>query len=194
MHEPLFQYMETKTGEKLTDEDRKLISSKFQLKRLRKRQYFLQEGDVCKYIGFTVKGASRMFSVDDKGHEHIIKFGLENWWLSDMESFSTLTPSRYNIEMLEDSELLVVAVPDAYDLRDKNRVFDLTIKALDMKASVATQKRIHAAISMTADERYEELANMHPEFMQRFPQNMIASYLGVSPETLSRIRRNSMGK
>jgi CRP-like cAMP-binding protein len=161
---------------------------------LRKRQYFLQEGDVCKYIGFTVKGASRMFSVDDKGHEHIIKFGLENWWLSDMESFSTLTPSRYNIEMLEDSELLVVAVPDAYDLRDKSRVFDLTIKALDMKASVATQKRIHAAISMTADERYEELANMHPEFMQRFPQNMIASYLGVSPETLSRIRRNSMGK
>jgi CRP-like cAMP-binding protein len=194
MHESLFQYLESKSEQKITDEEGQLIRSKFQPKRLRKRQYFLQEGDVCKYLGFIVKGSARMFSVDDKGHEHIIRFGLESWWLSDAESFTALTPSRFNIEMLEDSELLIVSVADAYELRDKSKVFDLTVKAMDTQASVATQKRIHAAISMTAEERYEELATTYPQFLQRFPQNMIASYLGLSPETLSRIRKNAMNR
>lgn len=194
MHEPLFQYVEAKSGEKLTAEERELIKSKFFPKLLRKRQYFLQAGDICKSVAFIVKGSARMFSVDNKGHEHIIRFGLETWWLNDAESFTSLTPSRYNIEMLEDSELLVISVADAYELRDKSRFFDLTIKEMDKHNSVATQKRIHAAISMTAEERYEELVNNYPQFLQRFPQNMIASYLGLSPETLSRIRKNSMAK
>jgi len=194
MHESLFQYIEAKSEQKLMDEERQLIQSKFQPKRLRKRQYFLQEGDVAKYVAFIVKGSARMFSVDNKGHEHIIRFGLESWWLNDAESFISLTPSRYNIEMVEDSELLVISVADAYELRDKSRLFDLTIKAMDRQASMATQKRIHAAISMTAEERYDELANTYPQFLQRFPQNMIASYLGLSPETLSRIRKNAMSK
>jgi CRP-like cAMP-binding protein len=194
MHEPLFQYIEAKSEQKLTDEERQLIRSKFHPKRLRKRQYFLQEGDVCKYVAFIVRGSSRMFSVDGNGHEHIVRFGLESWWLSDPESLISLTPSRYNIEMLEDSELLVISVADAYELRDKSRIFDLTIKAMDRQLSSATQKRIHTAISMTAEERYDELANTYPQFLQRFPQSMIASYLGLSPETLSRIRKNSIGK
>jgi len=161
---------------------------------LRKRQYLLQAGDVCKYLAFLVKGSSRMFSVDDKGHEHIIRFGLETWWLADPESSISLTPSRYNIEMLEDSELLVISIPDAYELRDQTEFFGRTIKAMDKQASMATQKRIHAAISMTAEERYDELANTYPQFLQRFPQSMIASYLGLSPERLSRIRKNAMSK
>ncbi len=194
MHEPLFQYIEAKSEQKLTDEEKLLIKSKFQPKRLRKRQYFLQEGDVAKYVAFIIKGSARMFSVDDKGHEHIIRFGLESWWLNDAESYISLTPSRYNIEMLEDSELLVISVAEAYELRDKNLLFDLTIKAMDKQASMATQRRIHSAISMTAEERYDELVNTYPQFLQRFPQNMIASYLGLSPETLSRIRKNSMSK
>ena len=194
MHETLFQYIETKSGQKLSDEERQLIKSKFITKRLRKRQYFLQEGDVSKQAAFIVKGSARMFSVDDKGHEHIIRFGLETWWLGDQESHDLLMPSRYNIEMLEDSELLVVSVADAYELRDKSRTFDLTFKAIDKYAAISRQKRIHAAISMTAEERYEELANTYPQFLQRFSQSMIASYLGLSPETLSRIRKNAMSK
>src|SRR5258708_23272869 len=81
MHESLFQYIEAKSEQKLTEEERELIKSKFLPKRLRKRQYFLQEGDVSKYVAFIVKGSSRMFSVDDNGHEHIVRFGLESWWL-----------------------------------------------------------------------------------------------------------------
>ena len=194
MYDPLFQYIENRSGTLLTNEERGIIESKFHPKRLLKRQYFLQEGDICKKIAFIVKGAARMYSIDEKGHEHIVRFGLESWWLGDQESFNMLTPSRYHIEMLEDSDLLVIATEQAHELRDQVRSFDLTIKAMDRQSLVASQKRIHASISMTAEERYEELVKSYPEFLQRFPQSMIASYLGISPETLSRMRKNMAGK
>ena len=166
----------------------------FDRKRMRKRQYFLQEGDVCKYTGFIVKGSARMFTVNEKGHEHIIRFGLESWWMSDHESLISLTPSPYYIEMLEDSELLVISLPNALELRNKSRCFDLTVKALDKFQTIAMQKRIHAAIGMSAEEKYHDLSHTYPEFLERFPMNMIASYLGLSPETLSRIRKNGLRK
>ena len=191
MYDVLFNYIQAKCGEELREEERKAVMAAFDQKRLRKKKYFLKEGDVCKYIGFIVKGSARMFSVDDKGHEHIIHFGLEGWWISDPESFLQLTPTRYNIEMLEDTELLVVAVPNAFELRRKSRCFDLTVKALDKYSSIAMQKRIHAAIGMSAEERYYDLSKTYPQFLERFPMNMIASYLGISPETLSRIRKKA---
>jgi CRP-like cAMP-binding protein len=191
MYDALFSYIEAKTSEALSDGEREAIMSAFDQKWLRKKQYFLQEGDVCKQIGFIVKGSARMFSVDERGHEHIIHFGLECWWISDPESFLRLTPSSYNIEMLEDSELLVIPVPKAFELRQKSRCFDLTVRALDQSAAIAMQKRIHAAIGMTAEERYFNLWGSYPQFLERFPMNMIASYLGVSPETLSRIRKHA---
>src|SRR5476649_1689445 len=126
MYDILFNHLEFKSGEKLTASEKEVIMTVFQRKRMRKRQYFLQEGDVCKYTGFIVKGCSRMFTVDDKGHEHVMRFGLESWWISDQESMVNLTPSPYYIEMLEDSELLVTTFPDACELRKKSRCFDET--------------------------------------------------------------------
>jgi CRP-like cAMP-binding protein len=194
MYDALFKYLEFKSGEKLADNEREVITTAFDRKRMRKRQYFLQEGDVCKYIGFIVKGSARMFSVDEKGHEHINHFGLESWWLSDHESLVNLTPSPYYIEMLEDSELLVITFPNANELRSKSRCFDETVKVLDKFQTIAMQKRIHAAIGMTAEEKFSDLSRTYPEFLVRFPMNMIASYLGLSPETLSRIRKNGIRK
>jgi CRP-like cAMP-binding protein len=188
MYEALFHYIENRSGLKLTDDEKALIESKFRPKTLRRRQYFLQEGEISKNIAFVVKGSARMFSIDDKGHEHIVRFALENWWLADHESVNLLTPSRYHIEVLEETELLVISVANALDLREQVKSFDLTIKAMDRQLAIATQKRIHSALSMTAEERYDDLATNYPQFLQRFPQNMIASYLGISPETLSRIR------
>jgi CRP-like cAMP-binding protein len=194
MYDVLFKYIEDKAGAKLTDDERDAIISAFDQKRLRKRQYFLREGDVCKYMGFIVKGSARMFSVDKKGHEHILHFGLESWWISDQESMINLTHSSYFIEMLEDSELLVISHPNAYELRKKSRCFDLTVKVLDKFQTFAMQKRILAAIGMTAEERFCDLSRTYPLFIERFPMNMIASYLGLSPETLCRIRKNAIRK
>jgi CRP-like cAMP-binding protein len=191
MYDTLFQYIETRSGLSLTEEEQLVIEAKFHPKRLRRKQYFLQEGDICKQIAFIVRGAARMFSIDEKGHEHIVRFGLETWWLGDNESYNLLTPSRFHIEMLEDTDLLVITTMNAHELRDQVRAFDLTIKAMDKLLAIATQKRIHAAISMTAEERYEDLMNTYPQFLQRFPQNMVASYLGVTPETLSRMRKHT---
>lgn len=192
MHDALFNYIEAKAGEKLTDNECDAIKAAFRRKRMRKREYFLREGDVCGYIGFIVKGSARMFSVDEKGHEHIMHFALESWWLRDQESMIELTPSRYYIEMLEESELLVISFPNELELRNNSRCFDLTVRAHDRFEMIAMLKRIHSAIGMTAEERFCHLSSTYPEFLQRFPMTMIASYLGLSPETLSRIRRNAM--
>jgi len=194
MYDTLFDHLELKSGEKLTDNEREAVMVAFDRKRMRKRQYFLQEGDVCKYTGFIVKGSARMFTVNEKGHEHIIRFGLESWWMSDHESLINLTPSPYYIEMLEDSELLIISLANALELRTKSRCFDETVKALDKFQTIAMQKRIHAAIGMSAEEKYHDLSHTYPEFLERFPMNMIASYLGLSPETLSRIRKNGLRK
>jgi CRP-like cAMP-binding protein len=194
MYDALFEYIEAQACEKLADDEKDIIIASFDQKRMRKKQFFLEEGDICKYIAFIVKGSARMFSVDENGNEHIIHFGLESWWLSDPESFIYFTPSRYYIEMLEDSEILVISVPNAYELRNKSRCFDLTVKAFDKFSTIAIQRRIHAAIGMNAEERFCDLSSTYPEFLERFPLNMIASYLGLSPETLSRIRRNVASK
>jgi CRP-like cAMP-binding protein len=194
MYDAIFDHIELKSGQKLPDDERDVIMAAFHQKRIKKKQYFLREGDVCKYIGFIVKGSARMYTVDEKGHEHIIRFGLESWWISDHESLVNLTPSPYYIEMLEDSELLIISLPGARELRHKSRCFNLTLSVLDKYQAIAMQKRIYAAIGMTAEEKYCDLLTTYPEFLERFPINMIASYLGLSPETLSRIRKNAIHK
>jgi CRP-like cAMP-binding protein len=194
MYDVLFKYIEAKTGEALPDDEREVIMAAFEQKHFRKRQYLLKEGEICRQTGFIVKGSARMFSVDEKGHEHIVYFGLETWWIGDHESFLQLTPSRYNIEILEDAELLVLTASKALELRHKSRCFDLTVKVLDKYSTIAMQKRIHSAIGMTAEEKYFNLLSSYPQFLERFPMNMIASYLGLSPETLSRIRKNGKRK
>jgi len=192
MFEPLYNYIENYSSLTLTNDEKKLIHDAFKHKRLRKRQYYLQEGDINKHIGFVIKGALRMYSVDSKGHEYILRFSLENWWVGDYESYMMLTPTRFNIEAVEDSELLMITNAQMQELQAKIPAVAEMVKELDKRASIATQNRVHAAISLTAEERYQNLQETYPGFLQRFPQNMIASYLGISPETLSRIRRNSM--
>lgn len=156
---------------------------------MRKKQYLLQEGDICKHMGFVLKGAARMYSVDDKGHEHILRFAMEGWWLGDYESYMLQEPTRFNVEMLEDADLLMATKEQFQELIDNIPAVSSTMKVIDKQSAIATQQRIHAAISLTAEERYESLQKTNPAFLQRFPQIMIASYLGISAETLSRIKK-----
>lgn len=189
--EALFVYIEEKSGKLLSEDDKQLLMVHFKPKKLRKRQYFLQEGDVCKYIAFIVKGSARTFTVDEKGNENILKLALENWWLADFESFYFLTPSRFNIEALEDLEILQTTNAQIEEFLSHIPAFSAMANAINQKYTVANQKRMQAAITYTAEERYEDLAKNYPHFLQRFPQNMIASYLGLSRETLSRLKKNS---
>ncbi|MCC8424929.1 Crp/Fnr family transcriptional regulator [Mucilaginibacter sp. UR6-11] len=190
--EALFDYIQEISGKLLSEDDKHLLMEHFKPKKLRKRQYFLQEGDVCKYIGFIVKGSARTFTVDEKGHEHILKLSLENWWLADFESFYLLTPSRFNIEALENLEVLQSTNAQIEEYLKHIPAFSAMANVISQNYTIANQKRMQAAMSYTAEERYEDLISNYPQFLQRFPQNMIASYLGLSPETLSRIRKNAL--
>jgi CRP-like cAMP-binding protein len=191
---PLFDYIERKSMVPLSDDGRNQLMAKLKPKKLRKRQFFLQEGDVCKYMGFIVKGATRMFTVDERGHEHILHFGLEDWWVGDYESFHLLSPSKYYVEALEDVDMILISSEQLQDLTRTITAVAAMVDALNRGAAIAYNKRMQAAISLTAEERYEDLLKTYPHFLERFPQNMIAAYLGISPETLSRIRKMALKK
>lgn len=189
MHEKLIAYISQYTSLSPTSEEQALITATFQPKKLRKKQYFLQEGDVCKYAGFIVKGAMRQYSVDDKGVEHIVHLFIENYWANDRESSTMLTPSKYNIDAWEDTELLIITRAEMLDLMAKIPSMAEMIRIMDERNAIANQRRLSSTISNTAEKRYEEFAANHPQFIQRFPQHIIASFLGITKETLSRIRK-----
>jgi CRP-like cAMP-binding protein len=189
MHKNILAYINHYSKSPLTSEEEALIIATFQPKKLRKKQYFLQEGDVCKYAGFVVKGAMRQYSVDDKGIEHIVHLFIENYWASDRESSIMLTPSIYNIDAWENTELLIITRAEMLDLMEKIPALVQVIRLMDEKHAIANQRRLNSTIGNSAEKRYEEFVKNHPQFIQRFPQHIIASYLGITKETLSRIRK-----
>jgi len=152
----------------------------------------LHEGSICQYSAFIVKGAMRQYLIDKRGVEHIVRFGIENWWMSDRESFMMLTPSQYNIDAVEDCDLLVTSNEQVTNLIARSPMFLKVTHELDKRSYITSHDRIQAAISYSAEERFVHLMKTYPEFLQRFPQNMIASYLGISPETLSRVRKQAL--
>jgi len=192
MYDSLISYFSRYATTPLRESDIELITNNFSPKKFRKRQYFLQEGEVCKYTAFIVKGAMRQYMVDDKGEEHIIQLFLEDWWASDRESQVNEAPSKYFIDAWEDTETLLVLRKNVLNLIDQIPSLFEWIRKMDENNAVATQKRLNAAISLSAEERYHELEKTYPEFFQRFPQHIIASYLGINRETLSRIRSRSV--
>ncbi|EJL65284.1 Crp/Fnr family transcriptional regulator [Flavobacterium sp. CF136] len=192
MHENLLAYINHYSKNPLSSEEEALVIATFQPKKLRKKQYFLQEGDVCKYASFVVKGAMRQYSVDDKGIEHIVHLFIENYWASDRESTIMLTPSKYNIDAWEDTELLIITRAEMLDLMEKIPALVEMIRLMDERNAIANQRRLSSTISNSAEKRYEEFVENHPQFIQRFPQHIIASYLGITKETLSRIRKQAL--
>lgn len=187
MFEVLFSKVEEKI--KLNDVEKDICKSLFSPKKLRKRQYILQQDDICKNLVFVEKGILRSYSVDSKGNEHILQFAPEGWWISDVYSFLTGEAAVYNIEAIEDSELLLISRSSLDELYERVPKFERYFRLLSQANMVATHRRLTASLSDSADEKYLRLLSAYPNIVARVPQHMIASYLGITPETLSRVRK-----
>lgn len=188
MYEILLNFISKHSKTPLTVENIEIIKKVVIQRKIRKGQYFLQEGETCKYLGFIVKGAMRQYSVDEKGIEHIVRLTIENWWAGDRESHVNLTPSLYNIVASEDSIVMQFTREDQLLYLNEIPAIKEMSMSLDENFAIAAQKRFTTYISLTAEKRYEEFLKQHPDFLLRFPQHIIASYLGITKETLSRIR------
>jgi len=155
------------------------------------RQYLLQEGDVCKYEFFVVKGFLRSFFIDDKGNQHTLNFAMEDWWISDTKSFLRETPSSINIIAQELSIVLQIDKKSIDQLYRDFPVFERFWRILNQNFNIAQNERLLSAISMDGAQRYRAMCKKYPAIENRMPQKHIASYLGITPVFLSMIRRNS---
>ncbi|MET0466299.1 MAG: Crp/Fnr family transcriptional regulator [Chitinophagaceae bacterium] len=188
MYEIFRQYLDTKI--KLTADESLKIQECAIIKKVRKHQYLLQEGDVWKYDAFISKGCLRTYAIDERGDEHVIGLGIENWWIGDRESLLSGNPSKFNIDAVEDSELVLFAHQNFEKLCMDIPAFGNMVSQILQRSFIASQNRIQAALSYTAEEKYRSFLEKYSVFATRIPQNMIASYLGISPETLSRVRKS----
>jgi CRP-like cAMP-binding protein len=173
----------------LTQEEQEIIKSYLTPKKLRKKQFLLQEADVCKYIAFVEKGTLRAYTVSDKGSEHIFQFALEGWLISDLYSFLTGEPATYNIDALDNAELLLISKTAHDELLQKMPKYETYTRVQLTGAYIAMQRRLTSIISLSLEERYNYFTSLYPDILQRVPQHMIASYMGLTPETLSRVRK-----
>lgn len=173
----------------LDQEERAFLEEVFKERRVRRRQYILQEGDVCTHNTFVVEGCFRMYMVDEKGREHNLQFAVENWWIGDIGSFHSGEPSKLHIEALEHSVVLQIKKEDQLRLFVDFPKFNRIFRVFTENALVSAQRRILQNISSTAEERYLDFLNRHPDFFNRISNVQIASYLGVTPEFLSTIRK-----
>jgi CRP-like cAMP-binding protein len=191
MYDLFFQKFKEKVP--LTAQEEDQIKSYLIPKKLRKKQYLLQEGDVCKNIAFVEKGILREYVVDSGG-EHIIQFALEGWTISDLFSFLTGEAATYNIDALEDAELVLISKNTHEELLRTQPKYETYMRLLITNAYIALQRRLTSIISIPTEEQYTNFTQIYPDIVQRVPQHMIASYLGLTPETLSRIRKKIVNK
>jgi CRP-like cAMP-binding protein len=187
MFEELFKNIRQKID--ITEKEEELCRSLFIPKKFRKRQYLLQQGDVCKYTTFVEKGLLRSYVVDDKGTELIMQFAPEGWWIGDMYSTLTGEISEYNIDAIENTETLLLTNPAYEQLMQQAPVFERYFRLLIQNSFIALQRRLKGNITLNAEEKYKNFIGLYPNIVQRVPQHHIASFLGITPESLSRIRR-----
>jgi CRP-like cAMP-binding protein len=174
---------------KLTPAEQQYFVSLLKPKKLRRRQYHIQAGDPCRHEAYVVKGCLRQYYVDEAGQEHTVSFAVEDWWTSDMYGFITGNLSLTNIEAVEDSELLLIEKTDFNKLLEEIPQFERFFRIKLQRAFVAHQRRIIENMSLPADQRYLHFRSNYPSLEQRLPLKLIASYLGITPESLSRIRK-----
>jgi CRP-like cAMP-binding protein len=172
----------------ITDEQFELIKTFFSPRKIKKGHLLLHEGDMTKNDIFVASGCLRTYTIDNNGREHILQFSTENWWTGDL-SLRGNVPAQCFIEALEHSEILVAESNSIEKIIEHIPEMGTFYRAALQRSAAAKNERIVSSLSKTADERYDDFLKKYPTLLQRVPQHMIASYLGISPETLSRIRK-----
>lgn len=173
----------------LTDADFTTFRGYLRPLALRKRQPLLRAGEVCATYAFVTQGCLRSYSLTAEGHEHTLQFAPEDWWISDLYSLLTQEPSTLSIDALEDTQVLLLDQADLETIYARCPVFERYFRLLMQSRYVVLQARVNAALSQTAAEKYQHFLRKYPNLVQRVPQHIIASYLGLTPESLSRVRR-----
>lgn len=172
----------------LNTEEKTLVSEKFHGRIYRRKQFVLQEGDLCNAVTFVISGCLRMYQVDASGTVNIIQFATENWWISDLGSFYKRYPSVMNIEAIETSEVLQINHEALLSLYEEAPKFNGIFRILMENNLVGLQERLLQNMRSDARERYQAFLKQYPKLVNRIPNTYIASFLGITPEFLSRIR------
>ncbi|OKS88549.1 Crp/Fnr family transcriptional regulator [Mucilaginibacter polytrichastri] len=178
----------------LSDEETETFCSLFQQKLIRKKDFLLRAGQVCRFEGFVTKGLFRVYHIDQNGFDQILYFAVENWWITDIDSFTNGIPSQLFIEALEDSEVLLISKKDKEFAYTNLPEIEKLFRVMTQKTHVALQRRMIDNLSKTADQRYLDFIEKYPQLFQRLSNLQIAAYLGISHEFLSKIRRKIAGR
>ena len=185
-NKPLLDYIKKYIN--LTLEEEILLLSKINIRTYLKNQYIVQQGDVCKSVNFIITGCTKTFYKDTEGQEHIVMFSIEDWWTSDLGSFITQKPADFNIQCIENTQLIQFGYNNLEEIYIEIPKFERLFRKIVERAYVASQKRIVRNFSLDAKERYKIFKTTYPKIDQRVPQYMIASYLGITKEFLSKIK------
>lgn len=173
----------------LSDSDKELIATLLRERKVKKGQFLVHEGSVSRFTNFVKEGSIRTYFIDLNGQEHIVQFAIEGWWISDLNSFITQVPATFNVQAIEDSVVLDLSFENLEILYEKIPKMERYFRVLTQRAFVAFQHRILQNISMTAEDRYLSFVKKYPKIELRIPQRLVASYLGISPEFLSKIKK-----
>jgi len=184
------KYIKTETG--ISDEDIALCRATATIRTLRRKELLLQEGEICRYKSFVARGFLRTYRTTENGSEHIMQFSPENSWITDPESYHNNVPSTYNIEALEPCEVVMWTRKDFNNLFENIPALKAYSERLIARNLYLTRQRVFTALSATAEEKYDEFMKMYPGILTRVPLHMVASFLGLSRETLSRIRHTQV--
>lgn len=192
MFDRLRQHIERKVS--LTDNEFAPVAELFTVKKLAKKQLLHRQGAVCRYESFVVSGCLKSYHTDEQGYSHVLRFSVEDWWAGDLESFVHQTPSAFSIEAVEPVTLLVIDKPNLQLLYERAPKLETFFRILNENALIATSQRVIKNLSLPAKERYRLFRAAYPQLEQRVPLKDIASYLGITPVFLSKLRNDRTEK
>lgn len=172
----------------LIEPEKQFFGSLLTAKTLRRRQFLLQEGEVCRHSAFVVRGCLRGYTVDANGFEHILQFAPPGWWIADMYSLLSQRPGNLSIDALEDTDVLLLPKDEQERLYREVPKFERFFRIITEKSLVTHRQRVLDNLSLSAQERYAAFCQRYPTLIECLPQKQIASYIGVTPEFLSKMR------